>query len=374
MKKFKQSKILKGIVFFLVLIFASQQIAWAERIDLLREGNIETSDVLLAMLAGFMQAMAVNPSWTTTQIFAYTYLVPKATEMVVDTLDIKDPILRAGLEMGISMGATTYFDSTITAKAAEDAAKKPMSWASKGKNWLGKVFGGLFGQGKAAVTEAGAKASQKAAEEAAKQATQQAISEVTAVSTNIAVKLVSPLQAALFKAAQGAVYGAAREFLYLNLKKHNKDWAIFLSYTGATLIGQYTGILLSKSTGTVFGIAVETDPATGRERGTGVRAVQLENKEALAEVLSKGTVGTIEGVEGTRIDIQGMQQFWGNFKVATVGGLIETFAATQGYKEVGVVLSAGVTRLLANRLAEQGMSDTQALSEGIKFGAISALL
>ena len=49
-------------------------------------------------------------------------------------------------------------------------------------------------------------------------------------------------------------------------------------------------------------------------------------------------------------------------------------AATQGYKEVGVVLSAGVSRMLANRLAQQGMSDQQALFEGIKFGAISALL
>ncbi|MCX5697922.1 MAG: hypothetical protein NTU54_08175, partial [Candidatus Omnitrophica bacterium] len=233
MRRFRESKILKVIALVLLVTFASQQVCFAERTDLRKEGEIGALDVLLAIVSGFLQGLMVNPSWSAVQSFAMCYLVPRGASLLCDAAGIKNPYLRAAIEMGISTGvgaavdvsaaANVAADSTLAAKVGQVSVGKYASLATRFKNFLKHIGGAVAGK----TLNAGVR--------------------------GLAGPNASLLAVGLLKGAQGAIYGLARTFLYENIQKYDKRLAIFVSTVGGAIISEFAEIGLSKTFGVAFG-------------------------------------------------------------------------------------------------------------------------
>lgn len=378
MRRLRSSKIIRVICLAVALVFCAQQVSFAEIINLRSEGQIQATDVLLAMLAGLTQAMGVNANWNVTQLFMYTYVIPKVAETVTDTLGIDDPILRAGIQMGISMGASTYFDLSVAGRemtkeavkqTAEEAARAALEQGTK------KAAEDVFKQAIKTATDEGLKNALKEAQaifmeelgaevtkESVKAATRAVFTKMKIAPATIAQRIrkffsrlfggggapsvdylstikhanfisslyASRILAAAIKAAEGTVYGLTKEFLMQNLKKQNEAFANFISSMGGMLLAHYAGVHLAKETGIIFGIARD-----GEGRGIGLVAHTLEGKELTTRL--------------SRDD----KLFWRKFQVVAVSDAVQTLAAMAGWQEEGIFLSAGVNILMTHHQNKQ---------------------
>lgn len=181
---FRKHTWVKIIALAVVLIFTFQQTGLAEVVDTRKEGSIGVGDVLLAVIAGFIQGACIVPGTSFFQLFISTYLVPLAARELCDALGIKNPILKALIEMAMSMGADAGFSianagEAVAKEATEQASKSLMSIIMEKVSGflgldtvfesIGNFFSGvkesMFGK---AAEEAGKEAVQKAAEGTAK--------------------------------------------------------------------------------------------------------------------------------------------------------------------------------------------------------------
>ncbi len=346
MKSLGKRKFMRAAALAVMLIFASQQTGLAKVIDLREEGDLGGSDILLAVLSGYMQAQAVSPSWQASQIFIYTYAIPKATQMVTNTLGIENPILKAGIETALSTGLKTYFDLKLTDKLEN------IEQNAKVKGDLTAV---AAGQSNTLVNAGiGLNTAKVATEQLAlNTAAQKAAVNFSAAS--LWQRAASPLEAASIRAAQGFTYGLTREWLYQSLAPQNKYLASFLGGVGGTLAGEYVGLSLMQNKGITFGIVRDW-------QGHGLSPVALR--------LGGDELGKISEDDGTLklgkfdLETETASDFWRTFKVSTASNAVQTLAAMAGWKEVGIIFSAGISQLLT-----QGD-----FLGGVKFGLISALL
>ena len=123
----REKKIFRIISVILIVIFFSQQIAFARHEDLRREPN--AADWLITLASGFLQGRAVNPEWSVLEIAVYTYLVPRITNEIVNTLHIKNQTIRFLLSLVISTLLSTRFEQAFTKteqlkQKAEEILKK----------------------------------------------------------------------------------------------------------------------------------------------------------------------------------------------------------------------------------------------------------
>jgi len=123
----REKKIFRIISVILIVIFFSQQIAFARHEDLRRDPN--AADWLITLASGFLQGRAVNPEWSVLEIAVYTYLVPRITNEIVNALHIKNQTIRFLLSLVISTLLSTRFEQAFTKteqlkQKAEEILKK----------------------------------------------------------------------------------------------------------------------------------------------------------------------------------------------------------------------------------------------------------
>ena len=153
MKLLGRSKLIKVVALVLAVMFGSQQVGWAEYIDLRDGAGFE--DYALAVAAGGFSSYSMNPSWNVVQMFAYTYLIPLAADKITE--DIENPYLRAGASAFISAFAVGALDGAFTADKIGDRSSQAISNAER----------------------ASATTAQSAAQQAAANAAKNTVTEVT---------------------------------------------------------------------------------------------------------------------------------------------------------------------------------------------------
>jgi len=402
MKYLRKSKFSKIVVFILVFLFACEQTTFAAQINVRDAGNIGWLDVTLSIFAGFMQAAQIDPSWGASRIFISTYLIPLATDKLIKALHIKNRALQMAISVGINVAANKGLDmkgvgtggagnaprgnpafkimaklgkilnkaflkiaaklgskaaqgalnKIIQQEAAEFASKTIQEATQKGiqitQQELLNALIQKFGQElpketiekiaeealNKALKQTLSRAAQDLTEEAINTGTEVAkgtIGEITstaATQTAQSAISVSIWKAMLYKGIQGATYGAVWGALSSAIEKHNKPLSRFLATAGALLAAEFTGLGLSKATGIVFDIPTNSEQQYDKE------AINKETgKKVLDEALSKE-----------------LKEFSKQYLVRMTGMGVETAAAMAGIQEAGIVFSAGLTRMLQDKL------------------------
>jgi hypothetical protein len=127
MKLLGRSKLIKVVALVLAVMFGSQQVGWAEYIDLRDGAGFE--DYALAVAAGGFSSYSMNPSWNVVQMFAYTYLIPLAADKITE--DIENPYLRAGASAFISAFAVGALDGAFTSDKIGDRSSQAIGNAER---------------------------------------------------------------------------------------------------------------------------------------------------------------------------------------------------------------------------------------------------
>ncbi|MFH1441990.1 MAG: LysM peptidoglycan-binding domain-containing protein [Candidatus Omnitrophota bacterium] len=109
----------------LVLLLFSQQIAWAEVINLKEQGDL--TDYSVAVISGAISTHAIKPGWGEIEAFTYTYAIPKASDWAIR----KGTGFKGKTAELASTVLSTYAVSGIDySRAAQDTAQRATQKAS----------------------------------------------------------------------------------------------------------------------------------------------------------------------------------------------------------------------------------------------------
>jgi len=122
--RFRKNRILfKFLCIGIIFIFSVNSLSYAKVIDLRKEGELETFDIITAVISGLLQGISIGKvkNIFDLEFIAKTYALPVMTGKLADALGIEDPVAR----MAFSMGLTTGIDAFANAlhEGSKQAAK-----------------------------------------------------------------------------------------------------------------------------------------------------------------------------------------------------------------------------------------------------------
>lgn len=351
----RKSRLMKIITLVILFVFGVQQVGFSKKTDLARQSKVTLVDALLTIGKGYFMRAGVNKPGITALNVGVRLYTPIVTSLALDKMKVENRYVRAAIQTGVSLGVNAYLDyrapteavaKAVAAEVAAEVATKATAravvqanvgffqgcgigiknWFSDGWQWIKGCFSGK-GLG----------------EKMGFDVTKDALDKI-----GLARKL------ACQKMIEGAFYGAGREYLYVlsfdhlfkNLREdYREQVSSFISSVTMDISTQAVSCGLSRSTG-----LVEEYDKEGNLRAKDYDYKDKYDKNGKKrpkdskDFKTAGEKAELKAELNNVVDKQ-WQKFLPGFVMRTTGGAIDGYAAARGWKEEGVLVSAGLTKM-----------------------------